>query len=148
MYSGTNYFMWEHTFFSNVLSAPKHASETAFSACSQTTTMHSSAISSQDIIAYLPKKKPNHFITDMLHWNMSSQEQLWVLLFFCTCHIRGHGNVTRKCPICGWSANALSYIVKMRNQPRERPNFAYRKSCAGFPTSESFVLRTVKGRAI
>ena len=65
--------MWEHTFFSNVLSAPKHASETAFSACSQTTTMHSSAISSQDIIAYLPKKKPNHFITDMLDWNMSSQ---------------------------------------------------------------------------
>ena len=66
--------MWEHTFFSNVLSAPKHASETAFSVCSQTTTtMDSSAISSQEIIAYLPKKKPNHFITDMWDWNMSSQ---------------------------------------------------------------------------
>ena len=52
-----------------------------------------------------------------------------------------------KCPIRGWRAEDLSYIVKLRNQLRERPNFAYRKSCAGSPKSEWFVLRTVEGRA-
>ena len=68
-----SYFTWEHTLFSNVSSDPIHASEKAFSACSHATTMCSFAISSQDIIAYPPKKKPNHCITGMWDWNMSSQ---------------------------------------------------------------------------
>lgn len=65
-----------HSCFGNILvleyvpSDPKHASETAYLACSHTATMHSIEISVLDNIAYLPKKKPppNHFITDMWDW--------------------------------------------------------------------------------
>ena len=58
-------FTWEHTYFSGCPSAPKRVFQSAWSAYSHTTTMQSLTISSQDIILYVLKTKPNHFFTDV-----------------------------------------------------------------------------------
>ena len=58
-------FTWEHTYFSGCPSAPKRVFQSARSAYSHTTTMQSLTISSQDIMLYVSKTKPNHFFTDV-----------------------------------------------------------------------------------